>query len=102
MTCPTRAGRGAPRARSDDNVEVVFFHAWPTALYEELLTSYGMAGIVDLTAGPGCCAVASLRRRAPYTGVCFSTVHVEQLEMRLLQVLWKGYAESRAPWPILS
>ncbi len=60
-TCPgiaalaaqTGQGRGAPKTRTDDNVEVVFFHAWPTNLYEELYTSFSMAGVVDMTAGPG-------------------------------------------------
>jgi len=43
---PGREGKGV--TRPDTNVEVVFFHAWPTNLYTELLQSFCLKGTLGL------------------------------------------------------
>ena len=46
-----------------------------------------MVAVLDLTAGPGCFAMAAIRAGIPYCGVCFTDEHVKQLYSRLISLV---------------
>ena len=57
-------GRANAPVRSDSNDEVVFFHSWPEALYTELMHSFCLKGVLDLTCGSGMAALAAIKARS--------------------------------------
>jgi hypothetical protein len=73
--------------RTDSTVEPVFFHSTsPVSLWEEVIHSYGINAVLDLTPGEGLAAVAALKAKVPYTGVCFTLHHVAALKEHLYEV----------------
>ena len=55
--------------QKDTDVEPVFYHFLPKVVYDNALNSWSAAGVLDLTAGQGELAEASLERRLPYVGI---------------------------------
>ena len=83
-------GVGSKSTRSDSNVEVVFMHAWPEDLYVEILNSFALKALIDLTAGPGCAAMACIKERKPYLGCCMTDKHAAWLEQRIVMQIFDG------------
>jgi hypothetical protein len=77
-------GRDSKLARTDTNVEVVFLHSWPEAFYTEIVHSFCLKGVVDMTAGAGAAALACIKGKRQYLGCCLTDVHVRLLEQQLL------------------
>lgn len=93
---PGRGGQGVHEKRDEDNEEIVFFHAWPTDLYAELIHSLAADAVLDLTAGPGHCAKAALQARVPYVGVTLTEAHQRMLQTHLQKFVWKGLRDSES------
>ena len=81
-------GRDGTVVRSDTNVEVVFFHSWPELIYTELIHSFSLKAVVDLTAGSGAAAFARIKAKRPYLGCCLSDCHKEHLEQHILKKIF--------------
>jgi hypothetical protein len=79
-------GRGQKR-KTMDTVEPVFWHARPLKLYKELLGSYKLAAIIDLTTGDGTLATHCAKSRIPYMGFTLSETHSELLKHRCVSAL---------------
>jgi hypothetical protein len=77
-------GRDKKVVRTDGNMEVVFFHAWPVDLFTEIISSFALKTVIDLTAGPGNCALACLKAKKLYTGCCLTDAHKHHLEQFLI------------------
>jgi len=68
-------GRGNKVERTDANLEVAFFHSWPVEFYSEILNSFVLKGLIDMTAGAGAAAIACVLDKKKYVGVCLSDTH---------------------------
>ena len=58
-------------------------------VYEELLHSFVVQAMVDGTPGPGHCALACVRRRVPYLGLCLSDDHAALLMKRIVYLVFQ-------------
>jgi hypothetical protein len=67
----------SPKAkpRDKDTMEPVLFHALPGSLYDEVLSTIPLAGVLDLCPGDGALALSSYKKGICYTGLCFSDSH---------------------------
>ena len=65
---------------NSNSIEVAFFHAWPEQSYAELIHSFRLNGALDLTAGSGHAAIASIKAKKTYVGLCLSDAHKDLLE----------------------
>lgn len=61
----------------------VFYHSLPGILADEMVHSYDLLSVIDLTASDGSWALACIRAKRPYVGVCFTEFHVKALRERL-------------------
>ena len=65
--------------RTDASVEPVFFHSVSSHLWGEILYDFQLGAVIDLTAGYGAVAMASLRAGCPYVGVTLTDTHATEL-----------------------
>ena len=72
-------GNGAD-GRKETDVEPTFYHFLPKVVYDNALSSWSIAGVLDLSPGQGELAKASLERRLPYVGICLSETHSVMLK----------------------
>ena len=77
--------KGKRKAATD--VEPAFWHGRASLLYTELLHSYQLKGIIDLSPGDGVLATLCAVQRVPYVGFCMTDVHTDLLKARCLQSL---------------
>jgi hypothetical protein len=80
-------GKSVPTKVSDNDLVPVFYNSLPIAFYDDLIHSLGLVAVLDLTAGPGCFAMAAIKAGIPYCGVCFTEEHVRQLYSRLTSLV---------------
>ncbi len=69
--------------RTDASVEPVFFHSASSLLWGEILYNFTVGAVIDLTAGDGAVAMASLRAGCPYVGVALTDTHATELRKRV-------------------
>ena len=91
------AGRLAKPIREDTNVEPVFFHAVSVETHEELLHGMCVEALVDSTPGAGTAALAAMRKRVPYFGVCLTDKHRELLQLRLEELCFQEMKREDGP-----
>ena len=72
-------GNGA-EGRKDTDIEPTFYHFLPKVVYDNALSSWSIAGVLDLSPGQGELAKSSLERRLPYVGICLSETHSVMLK----------------------
>jgi len=72
-----------PMPTNTEGNEVVLWHCMSEDYYVMLLEDWPIAGTIDLSPGQGLNALAHLRSRIPYLGVCFTPKHVDLLYERL-------------------
>ena len=89
-------GRGQTR-KTPDTVEPVFWHGRPATLYQELLHSYRLGRVVDLTAGDGELALQCAKRRVPYVGFTLTSDHSAHLNSHLVQKLMESKLNEKDP-----
>ncbi len=83
--------------REDSNIEPVFMHALGSKVYEELLHSFSIQAMVDGTPGPGNCALACIKRRVPYIGLCLSDGHADLLLHQLQYLVFQEMKKEDSP-----
>ena len=85
------------KSKSGSNLEPVFFHERLNIFNDEILHSYNMGGVIDLTAAGGSLAAACLMRDppVPYVGVTLSAAHSAGLHDRLESVVFKAMQDSK-------
>lgn len=71
---------GGEAVRKDTDCEPVFFHCLLKALYDTLLGSWSVAGILDLSPGQGELAKSAIEKRLSYVGICLSEAHAVKLK----------------------
>lgn len=66
----------------------------PPAFFQDLLQSYNVSSVVDMTPGQGCLLQTCLDLRIPVLAICLSDSHCEQLEERLTTYCMTKFVES--------
>lgn len=66
----------------------------PPAFFQDLLLSYNVSSVVDMTPGQGCLLQTCLDLRIPVLAICLSDSHCEQLEERLTTYCMTKFVES--------
>ena len=79
------SGDAEKEERKNSDVEPLFYNFLPQSLYQNHLSSYSVAAVLDLSAGQGELAKAALEKRIPYVGLCFSEAHALQLKGELVR-----------------
>jgi hypothetical protein len=85
------------KPRMDDTIEPVFFHSLPERFWTEVLEAFNIAGVIDLCAGEGTCALAAYRRNLPYVGICFTDQHVAHLHLHLEKTIFSCMTSETDP-----
>ena len=62
----------------------MFYHNLPPDLHLEVIHSFNVVGVLDLTVGRGQLAQACLTKRIPYLGFGLTETHVVELEKYLI------------------
>ena len=75
---------------------MVFFHEWPEQFYAELIHSFCLNGVLDLTAGSGYAAMATIKAKKTYVGLCLSDAHKDLLEQWLQWLIFNEMQDSNS------
>ena len=94
---PGRLGNRGQIVREDINLEPVFMHALHHNFHEELLHSFAITAQVDATPGAGDAALACVKARVPYVGICLTQTHEEKLMQRLLWLAFNEMQKEDSP-----
>jgi hypothetical protein len=78
--------------RTDASVEPVFFHSVSSHLWGEILYDFQVGAVIDLTAGDGAVAMASLRAGCPYVGVTLTDTHATELRKHVHNTAFQAAA----------
>ena len=81
---------------NSNSIEVVFFHAWPEQFYAELIHNFCLNGLLDLTAGSGHAAMATIKAKKTYVGLCLSDAHKDLLEQWLQWQIFNEMQDSNS------
>ena len=95
MVRPGRLSRAV--VREESNIEPVSIHARDMKVYEEFLHSFAIQAMVDGTPGPGHCALACVRRRVPYMGLCLTDDHAALLLKRIVYLVFQEMKREDSP-----
>ena len=79
-----------PPPRPHDNVPMNW-HTMDIKVYEEFIHSYGVEGIVDLTANDGTAAFCAVQLKKPYFGVCFTDEHLKEMRRFVIGRIFTGF-----------
>ena len=69
--------------RTPESVEPVFYHGYPTVVYQDILEAHQVRYCIDLTPGDGAAALACYKLGIFYLGLTLTTTHTEQLAAKL-------------------
>ena len=89
-------GRGVKR-KDRTTIEPVFWHGRPSLLYDEILHSYRLDAIIDLSCGDGQLALTCARNRTPYFGFALTEKHATLLRDHLIEEILKGMVNEADP-----
>ncbi len=84
--------------RDNADLEPAFFHAAPLQLWQELIHSYAIGSVIDLSVGDGRAALAALAERVPYVGVTLSEKHAELVTQRLQLEVFRLMQDAQSPF----
>ena len=84
-------------AQARGSAEPVFFHTYPIALDEELIHSYDLSAVIDLSVGAGNVALSCIRQRRPYFGVTLTECHSAELIEWLTARVWASFMDEASP-----
>ena len=73
--------------------EPVFYHGHPIKLDEEVVHSYDLEGVIDLSAGNGQLALTCIRQRKPYFGITLTEAHSAELLNWLTSKVWSSFLD---------
>jgi len=71
------------------DVEPVFYHCMPLNWYMLVLREVPCVAGIDCSPGEGLNAVAHIKNRKPYTGICFTQHHADALHEHLVHEVFK-------------
>ena len=74
----------------------VFFHAWPEQFYAELIHRFCSHGVLDRTVGSGYAAMATIKAKKTYVGLCLSDAHKDLLEQWLQWLIFNEMQDSNS------
>lgn len=80
---PSPAGSKDDPIPKQDEAVPHCYHSLGSELYEELIHSYCVKGIIDLTCNDAILPEVCVRKRIPYLGVCLSDAHCKAIEERV-------------------
>jgi hypothetical protein len=80
------SGLTVPAPPNTAGKEIVFFHCMTDDWYNLLLEDYPIDATIDTSPGHGGNALAHIRARKPYLGICMTTKHCELLLDRLVSL----------------
>ena len=91
MAC--RVGGAGPEGatatpRKPETVEPVAYHAYTAALWEELLHSHSVSGVIDFNAGGGYVAEACVAAKIPCVGFVQTPTHEKVVRHYLYKRTW--------------
>ena len=69
--------------QTPESVEPVFYHGYPTVVYQDILEAQRVRYCIDLTPGDGAAALACYKLGIFYLGLTLTTTHTDQLAARL-------------------
>ena len=75
--------QGAGAVPDKNEAQPAFYHQLPPELHLEVIHSYNVVGVLDLTAGGGQLAQSCLTKRIPYLGFGLTEAHAVELEKYL-------------------
>ena len=85
------------KAKTETDTLPIFFHEFPKVLVAEIINLYNVIGVIDLTAGAGTWAKASLDAGIPYFGVTLTLKHQEELSNHLVEYVKAAQLDSTSP-----
>ncbi len=85
-----------PKTRSGMNYEPVNFQSLPLEYYKDVLASYFVKDLLDLTAGDGTAAKACLACNIGYVGICCTDFHAESMRGMLVNYVLTLFANQRS------
>ena len=77
---------------------MAFYHALPSAFWDEVVHDYQLGAILDVAVGDGSLALTAVRNRIAYTGLCFTTHHKDMVMSRLLDLMSAGSLKAGDKW----
>jgi hypothetical protein len=80
--------------RAGTNVEPVNYNSLPTAFFENLHDAFCIKDLVDFTPVDGACAMAFIRARKGYIGICWNDVHADKLRQYLIDTVVNAFGTS--------
>ena len=75
----------------------VFYNIMPDEVPEEIIHSYDAQAVINLTESDGSWAMACIRARRPYAGVCFTEHQVKALLLRLEMLVFRAMQNETDP-----
>ena len=69
--------------RTPESVEPVFYHGYPTVVYQDILEAHHVRYYINLTPGDGAAALACYKLGIFYLGLTLTTTHTDQLAAKL-------------------
>ncbi len=85
-----------PKTRLGMNYEPVSFHTLPQEFYKDVLASYFVKDLFDLTAGDGTAAKACLACNSGYVGICCADFHVVSMRGMLVNYVLTLFANQKS------
>ena len=85
-----------PKTRLGMNYEPVSFQSLPLEYYKDVLASYFVKDLLDLTAGDGTAAKACLACNIGYVGICCADFHAESMRGMLVNYVLTLFANQRS------
>ena len=83
--------------RTPEAVEPVFYHGYPSIVFQDILKSLQVRYCIDLTPGDGAAALACYKLGIVYLGFTFTHVHTQQLSARLEHEILQAMANEADP-----
>ena len=71
----------------------MFYHGHPIKLDEEVVHSYDLEAVIDLSAGNGQLALTCIRQRKPYFGITLTEAHSAELINWLTSKVWSSFLD---------
>ena len=91
-SCPVEHPKDS-KVKQDDLVPV-FFHEGVEGMAVEMVHALCAKSVIDMSPGSGHWAMACLKARVPYTGICFTESHQSMLQRHLISRTLDAMADS--------
>ena len=86
-----------PKTRAPGNIEPMSYYSIPCEFFDNLQETFNIKDVYDFTPGDGEAALAFLKARKGYIGICFNDSHVELLRERLIDNVMTAFGTAKDP-----